>query len=374
MSNNNDYTAGNLLDFAYFKVNYRLIAIDLSKQTKLKDPQQISFIGKLENQDHGATIFFNIEKSQETTFIFSQNPVQKIVNLLNGSDNENSKFATKKWYIIDSESKGNYSQEDEIKFLTSSLESSLCDYSDAYILVTGNITVKGGNNNTKVAFKNCTPFEKSRTEMNETFVDGANFINIAMTKYNLIGYSDNYSDTSGSLWQFKGDEIEDVDLTIGNAPSFKYKGNLIGNTENNGRKNVKIAILSKYLSNFWTSLEMQLINCKVEFSLKWYEECIISSAGTAATFKITDANLYVPIATLKTENNTKLSKLLSKGFKRPISWNKYKIIFKNYNANEYIRERLDARGVHKLFVLPYASGDNITTENSYRNILVQDLR
>ena len=66
---------------------------------------------------------------------------QKIVNLLNGSDNENSKFATKKWYIIDSESKGNYSHEDEIKFLTSSLESSLCDYSDAYILVTGNITV-----------------------------------------------------------------------------------------------------------------------------------------------------------------------------------------------------------------------------------------
>ena len=188
--------------------------------------------------------------------------------------------------------------------------------------------------------------------MNETFVDGANFINIAMTMYNLIGYSDNYSDTSGSLWQFKGDEIEDVDLTIGNAPSFKYKGNLIGNTENNGRKNVKIAILSKYLSNFWTSLEMQLINCKVEFSLKWYEECIISSAGTAATFKITDAKLYVPIATLKTENNTKLSKLLSKGFKRPISWNKYKIIFKNYNANEYIRERLDARGfINYLFFL-----------------------
>ena len=62
---------------------------------------------------------------------------QKIVNLLNGSDNENSKFATKKWYIIDNESKGNYSHHNPIKFLTSSLESSLCDYSDAYILVTG---------------------------------------------------------------------------------------------------------------------------------------------------------------------------------------------------------------------------------------------
>ena len=72
---NNDYTIGNLLDFAYFKEKYRLIAIDLSKQTKLKDPQQINFIGKLENQDHGATILFIIEKSEEITFNFSQNSV-----------------------------------------------------------------------------------------------------------------------------------------------------------------------------------------------------------------------------------------------------------------------------------------------------------
>ena len=98
---------------------------------------------------------------------------QKIVNLLNGSDNENSKFATKKWYVIDSESKGNYSHENPIKFLTSSLESNLCDYSDAYILVTGNITVVGPNDNTKVAFKNCAPFRKCRAEINETFVDDA---------------------------------------------------------------------------------------------------------------------------------------------------------------------------------------------------------
>ena len=115
MSNNNDYKTGNLLDFRYFKENYKLIATDLSKQTKSKDPQQIDFIGKLENQNHGATMVFIIEKSEETTFNFSQNFVtiikimetQKVVNLLNGSDNENSKFATKKWYVLDSESKGN---------------------------------------------------------------------------------------------------------------------------------------------------------------------------------------------------------------------------------------------------------------------------
>ena len=111
---------------------------------------------------------------------------QKIVNLLNGSDNENSKFATKKWYVIDSESKGNYSHENPIKFLTNSLESSLCDYSDAYVLVTENIGVAGANNNTKVAFKNCSPFRECRTEINETFIDNAEHINTAMPMYNLM--------------------------------------------------------------------------------------------------------------------------------------------------------------------------------------------
>ena len=191
---------------------------------------------------------------------------QKIVNLLNGSDNDNSKFATKKWYIVDSESNGNYSQNDEIKFLTRSIESSLCDYSDAYILVTGNITDTPNNAATQVVFKNCAPFEKCRTEINETFVDETGFIKITMPMYNLLEYSDNYSDTSGSVWQFKRDEItNNADVTNdNNAPSFKYKANLIGNTEANGTRNgVNIAVPLKYLSNFWRSLEMPLINCKV---------------------------------------------------------------------------------------------------------------
>ena len=76
---------------------------------------------------------------------------------------------------------------------------------------------------------------------------------------------------------------------------------------------------------------MPLINCKVEYSLTWYENCILSSAGTATIFAITDTKFYVPIVTSKTENNAKLSKLLSEGFKKSIYWNKCKIIFKDYN-------------------------------------------
>ena len=107
MGNDNDYTTGNLFDFAYFRKNYKLIAIDLSRQTKLKDTKQISFIGKFLNT-RGATMFFIIKKPEETTFNFSQNSVtiiqimeiQKIVNLLNDSENENIKFATKNVMLL----------------------------------------------------------------------------------------------------------------------------------------------------------------------------------------------------------------------------------------------------------------------------------
>ena len=171
---------------------------------------------------------------------------QKIINLLNDSSNEELKFATKKWYVIDSQTaKGKYKQGDTIKFETETIKSSLRDYSDAFILVTGNITVTT-DNNTDVAFKNCAPFSTCTTKINDVFVDEANHIYIAMPMYNLIEYSDNYSDTSGSLWQFKRDEVpaNNADLTINNSQSFKYKAALLGKTAdvvNNTNSSVKHA-------------------------------------------------------------------------------------------------------------------------------------
>ena len=256
---------------------------------------------------------------------------QKIVNLLNGSDNENSKFATKKWYVIDSESKGVYSHENPIKFLTflNSLQSSLCDYSDAYALVTGKIAVVGGGDNTKVAFKNYAPFRKCRTEINETFIDQAEYINFTMPMYNVIEYNDNYSDTSGSLWQFKRDEIiGTINLTNNNYSSFKYISNLIGDTDADGsnrkKEGVKIVVSLTYLINFWRTLEIPLINFKVELSLRWYENCVLINVAGNSTFKITDAKLYVPVVNLSTEDNAKLSKLLTERFKRSVYRNEYK--------------------------------------------------
>ena len=128
---------------------------------------------------------------------------QKIIDWLNDSGNEKSKFATKKWYVIDSQTaKGKYKQGDTIKFETETIKSSLCDYSDAFILVTGNITI-AASNDTDVAFKNDALFSTCKTVINDAFVDEANHIYIAMPMYNLMEYSDDYSDTSGSLWQLK---------------------------------------------------------------------------------------------------------------------------------------------------------------------------
>ena len=151
--------------------------------------------------------------------------------------------------------KGKYKQGDTITFEAETIKSSLCDYSDAFILVTGNVTV-AANNDTDVAFKNCAPFSTCTTKINDVFVDEANHIYIAMPMYNLIEYSDNYSDTSGSLWEFKRDEVpaNNADLTVDNSQSFKYKAALLGKTADaaaNTNSSAKIVVALKYLSNFW---------------------------------------------------------------------------------------------------------------------------
>ena len=236
------------------------------------------------------------------------------------------KFQLKK--LRDSESNGSYSYHDPIKFLKKSIESSLCDYSDVYISVTGNFAVTrtnaaAGDNPiqrnqpltavTKAVFKNCVPFKNCRTEINDTFVGEADFINIANPMYNLIKYSDNYSGTSGSLWCFKRYEVaNNADVTNdNNAPLFRYKADLITNTEADGTRNgVKIAPPLKYLSTFQRSLEMPSINCKAELSLRWIDNCllIIAAIGADANATVTDS----PVVTLSNRRQCKISKTIKR--------------------------------------------------------------
>ena len=135
--------------------------------------------------------------------------IEKIAKLLGDADNESSKFAARKWYVINDQNNTDYGEGNEdsttVKFETKVIKSSLCDYSDAYILVTGNITATGGDANTRVAFKNCASFTKCITHINDEYVDNADNLDIIMLMYKLIECSDNYSDISGNLWQFKRD-------------------------------------------------------------------------------------------------------------------------------------------------------------------------
>ena len=118
-------------------------------------------------------------------------------------------------------------------------------------------------------------------------------------------------------------------MTIDNSQSLKYKANLLGKTADGAKntissvKDAKLVVPLTYLSNFWRSLEMPLINCKVYFELNWMEDCILSSAWDAAKFVITDAKLHVPIVTLSTKDSANLTKQLNEGFKRSVYWNSY---------------------------------------------------
>ena len=152
---------------------------------------------------------------------------QKIANLINDTSNQPSKFRTKNWVEINDESRGTYNANSQIKFKTTMLKSSLCDYSDTYILVKRTKTIAGAGadaaarkadeRDKDVAFKNCAPFTNCISEINNAQVDNAKDIDIVMPMYNLIEYSDNYAKTTGSLWQYFRDEPDD---NLANSESF----------------------------------------------------------------------------------------------------------------------------------------------------------
>ena len=184
--------------------------------------------------------------------------------MLDNTSNKPSKFRTKNWVEINDESRGTYNSNSEIKFKTTALISSLCDYSDAYIIVKGSITVDdtsaagadANNTNKKVIFKNCAPFTDCISKINNTQVDNAKDIDIVMPMYNLIEYSNNYSKTSGSLWQYCKDMPavnNNGDIVHFNGAnttdSFKFKAKITGQADDDGEiNNVEKMVPLKYLS------------------------------------------------------------------------------------------------------------------------------
>ena len=309
---------------------------------------------------------------------------QKIINLLNKSDTNSKHFATKKWYIINDENNTNYgvnkdtgeNNPDTIKYDTRVLKPNLFDYADAYILVDGTIRAAAANANTRLVLKNCAPFIKCNLEINDEHVNTAENLDLVMAMYNLIEYSDNYQNSSATLYQYKQDEpLANLinNLTQVNSKSFNYKIKLLGNpvhADGIARRNVKIVVPLKHLSIFFRSLEMSLINCKIKLNLTSKKKCVLSSQAGNAVFIINDTKLYVPVVTLSKKDNKDFIEQQNKGFQRSIYWNEYKTKEKDENGNananavKYINLDPSFQGVNRLFIMEYSRAANQPVRNS----------
>ena len=202
------------------------------------------------------------------------------------NNTKDSKFVTRKWNIVNDNSKANSHGGNEITYNAEVLKYNLCDYNDAYILVRGDITV-AATPQIQVAFKNCAPFTKCTKKIGETTIDDAENLDLVMPMYNTIEYSSNYSETTGSLWFSSKDEANNFSNNIVNTinfKSFKYKAKSLETTlaqpasdvVNGILRNATIAVLLKYFSNFWKLFKIPLINCKVK--LKWTKAlCFVCS-------------------------------------------------------------------------------------------------
>ena len=263
---------------------------------------------------------------------------KKFVNLLDttSDDKDLPRFVTKKWIEVYDQSQGNYDVNKEIRIKTSMLRSDLCDFSDAYIVVKGDITLEGDNDankrNKNLAFKNNAPFINCISKINGVKIDNAEDLDVIMPMYNLLEYSKNYRKTTGSLWNYYRDEPSDP--LSSNSESFKYKTSITGNTYNIGageagydadkvgKNETEITVPLKHLINFCRTLNIPLINCEIELILTWSKNCALADmtvgsggnnndlaaivAPAGLEFQITDTKLYVPVVTLSTENDKKL--------------------------------------------------------------------
>ena len=334
----------------------------------------------------------------------------KINNLLLSEDDENesevlSKFVTREYVRVNS-LLNTYNENKSIRFKTPMLRSNLCDYSDAYILVKGTITVTapGVNNNPNnirdkrnrpLILKNNAPFFSFITRINGELIEDANDLDIVIPMYNLLEYSKNYRKTIGSLYNYYRDELSDDaddnnfdNIKVVNSNTFKYKNKITGNTYNvdagvagydvnkNGKQEIELAIRLKYLGNFWRALNIPLISCEVSLELKWNKNGVITSleerqvdAGppvvrdnspTGATLAINDCKLCIPVATLSQDDEIKLLTNLKSGFKRGIIWNKYRSLMTTEAINNNLNILIDPTftNVNRLFVLVYQNVDD----------------
>ena len=335
----------------------------------------------------------------------------KINNLLDSESENLSKFVTREHVRVNSLS-NTYDENKSIRFKTPMLRSDLCDYADAYVLVSGTITAAGNHprdrQNKPVILKNNASFVSCITRINGELIEDADDLDIVMPLYNLLEYSKNYRKTIGSLYNYYRDELNDdaynnnfANNNVVSSNTFNYKNKIIGNTynvdstivpaaggarvanpdydaNNSGKKSIELAIPLKYLGNFWRALiyhysNIPLISCEVFLELKWNKTCVITSqqigvnldggntpAPTGATFTINDCKLYIPVVILSKDDEIKLLTILKSGSTREIEWNKYRSQMTTEAINNNLNILIDPTftNVNRLFVLAYQTADD----------------
>ena len=248
----------------------------------------------------------------------------------------------------------------------------------------------------KLAFKNNALFVSCISKFNNILIDNAEDSDIVMPMYNLIECSKKYSKTTGSLWNYYGNQansglggaVNNISYSIKDSKSFDSKTIITGKLEdNNTEQEVEIVVPLKHFSNFWRTLDMSLINCEINFTLAWFENCVITNSmqrkmfGTGtdqnpqfpeidnpagATFKIIDTKQYVPVVTLSTENNKFLEQLKT-GFKRTLKLNKYRSEMTNQAQNNNLNYLTDPifTKVSRLFVLSFENENDRRSFSKY---------
>ena len=302
-------------------------------------------------------------------------------------DDEESKFQTIDYLKINDRQNGTYTGS-QIKIVTNMLRSSLCDFSRAYILVTGtvNFTRIPNARYGRYCFKNCAPFTACRLSINNTVVDDVDFLDVVMPMYNLLEHSENYNKTTGSMYGFVRDEppTGNAGLWTSNEMLEKFKNHggvtTVTDAANQNKEITEQQILVPftYLSTFFRSLEMPLINCEIELQLTWSNKCVLGythdnnatlrgnpgATGEGAnnvkvSFQITDTKTYIPVVTLRSIESEKLLRKLERGFSKTINWNKLSIREETIRSNHFnIMVEPTFQDPNRLFILPYEPGAN----------------
>ena len=333
----------------------------------------------------------------------------KITSLLGKLDKDDiPKFTTVKWTEIFDQSNGNHNPNKDIRFKTPQVRDNLCDFNEAYIVITGKINALNANvppivnYSRRVSLKNSAPFFNCTLKFNNQLIEDAQGLDIVKPMHNLLNYSKNFRKTTGSFWNYYPDKPNSgynnnnrdrIFYRIRNSESFDYKTKLVGNLPacNNVELGyIKFVIPLKNLNTFIFNLNFLMINTEIELILKWSQNCVMNEKATREhlaacddpvyepvvnpinkpsdlKFNITDCKLYVPVVTLQEKYENKLLEGLKTRIDIDYEWTRYRAQIINLPATNNLNFLIEPtfNNVNRLFVLAFPNEEDRSSFSKY---------